>query len=204
MEIVNLYPGAFASNCYLLISHGHAAVVDPSLNAEKLLSELDGRALTIDCILLTHGHFDHVLALDDLREATHAPAYIHEADAELLPDSHKNGFSYFFAKERTFRPAERTLRHGDVLMLGDEKIRVVHTPGHTKGSVCYQCDGGILVTGDTLFDGAYGRFDLYGGDPEALYASLRALRALPKDLTIYPGHGESTRLDLALDALSIC
>lgn len=203
MEIVNLYPGSFASNCYLLISGEHAAIVDPSLNAEKLLCELRARDLTLDYILLTHGHFDHVLSLDELRDACHVPAYIHEADAELLPDSHKNGFSYFFAKERAFRPAERTLKNGDVLALGDESICVVHTPGHTRGSVCYQCDGGILLTGDTIFDGAYGRFDLYGGDAETLYDSLRSLHALPKDLTIYPGHGESTTLALALDELSI-
>ena len=203
MEIINLYPGSFASNCYLLVSGSHAAIADPSLNAERLLDELRSRHLTLDYILLTHGHFDHVLALDELRDACGVSAYIHEADAELLSDSHKNGFSYFFGRERVFRPAERTLTHGNVLTLGDERICVVHTPGHTKGSVCYQCDGGILLTGDTLFDGAYGRFDLYGGDARTLYDSLRSLHTLPKDLTIYPGHGAHTRLGDALDGLSI-
>lgn len=203
MEIVNLYPGSFASNCYVLLCDGHAAVVDPSANEAQILAEIAQRNATLDYILLTHGHFDHVLSLDALREKSGAPAYVHESDAELLPDSEKNGFSYFFSQERVFRAAERTLKHGDVLPLGSEHIRVVHTPGHTRGSVCYQCNGGLLLTGDTLFDGNYGRFDLYGGDAETLYASLRSLHALPDELMIYPGHGGNTQLGAALDLLSI-
>ncbi len=203
MEILNLYPGSFASNCYVLLSDGHAAVVDPSANAKQILYEIDERHATLDFILLTHGHFDHVLSLDELREASGAPAYVHEADAELLPNSDKNGFTYFFNRERVFRPAERTVKGDDILTLGTTRIRVVHTPGHTRGSVCYLCDDAALLTGDTLFDGNYGRFDLYGGDARTLYASLRSLRSLPADLTIYPGHGGSTKLGASLDLLSL-
>lgn len=204
MEIINLYPGSFASNCYVLISDGHAAVVDPSANAAEILSEIEKHGASLDFILLTHGHFDHILSLDELRDASAAPAYIHEADAELLPDSQKNAFSYFFGKDRTFRPAEKLLKADDVLTLGTVHLCTVHTPGHTRGSVSYHCpESEVLLTGDTLFDGNYGRFDLYGGDAETLYRSLHSLRALPHSLTIYPGHGNATTLESALDQLSI-
>ena len=202
MEIVNLYPGSFASNCYLVISDGHAALIDPSAKAERILEELDRRNATLEFILLTHGHFDHVFSLDELRDVCGVPAYIHEADAELLPDSEKNAFSYFFDRKQAWRAAEKVLKDGDELTLGSTRFRVLHTPGHTRGSVCYQC-GDVLFTGDTLFDGNYGRFDLYGGDAETLYRSLRSLHKLPADLTIYPGHGNETGLGAALDLLSI-
>ena len=201
MEILNLYPGSFASNCYLLLSKGHAAVVDPSENAEQILAAVRESGAVLDFILLTHGHFDHILFLDELRDASGAPAYVHENDAELLPDAQKNAFFYFFHKERTFRPAERTLRDGDTLTLGDATIRVIHTPGHTSGSVSYLCDGSLLLTGDTLFDGNVGRYDLYGADESALYRSLDRLRALPDTLTVYPGHGNEVTLRRAWEHL---
>ena len=97
MNILNLYPGSFASNCYILLSEdGHAAVVDPSENAHRILNTVKDLGATLDFILLTHGHFDHVLTLDELRDASGIPAYIHEEDNELLPDAEKNAFYYFF------------------------------------------------------------------------------------------------------------
>lgn len=199
MEIVNLFPGSFASNCYVLIAKGDAAVVDPSANADVILDTVEKHGATLRYVLLTHGHFDHILTLDALREKSKAPAYIHKEDAEMLPDSEKNAFRYFFGTSRAWRPAEQTLLDGDTLTLGGEEIRVMHTPGHSKGSVCYLCNGELLVTGDTLFDGNVGRSDLYGGDEAALVASLRKLSALPRDLRIYPGHGEHALLGASLD-----
>lgn len=203
MEIINLFPGSFASNCYVLFSNGHAAVVDPSANVDKILSEIKAHSATLDMILLTHGHFDHIMSLDELRNKTGAPAYIHKDDAELPSDAQKNAFYYFFHTERTYRRPEVELNDGDVLPLGNETIRVVHTPGHTRGSVCYLCDGGMLLTGDTLFDGGYGRYDLYGGDGDVLYNTLRGMKKLDRTLTIYPGHGGSTNLYEALKSLYI-
>jgi len=201
MEIINLYPGSFGSNCYVLLSDGRAAVVDPSANAQTILEEIEARGAVLDLILLTHGHFDHILSLDELREASGAPAYIHESDADMPGDPHKNAFYHFFGQMRTFGPPEYTLRDGETLMLGKTVIRTVHTPGHTKGSVCYLCGEELLLTGDTLFDGSFGRFDLYGGNAETLFASLASLRSLPSRLTIYPGHGNDTLLGDALDRL---
>ena len=201
MEIFNLFPGSFASNCYILIANGEAAVVDPSASAHTILEEIERRGAKLQCVLLTHGHFDHILTLDELRDASGAPVYVHEADAEMLPDSEKNAFLYFFGTSRAWRPADKTLADGERLVLGGEEICVIHTPGHSKGSVCYLCNGEFLVTGDTLFDGNIGRSDLYGGDTSELLASLYKLRTLPRNLTIYPGHGTSARLGVSLDVI---
>lgn len=200
MQIYNLFPGSFASNCYLLISDGHAAVIDPSASADTILAEVNKRGAVLDMILLTHGHFDHIFSLDQLREKSGASAYIHEDDADMPEDAHRNAFYTFFHALRSYRRPERTLKDKDELSLGKERITVLHTPGHTKGSICLLC-GDALFTGDTLFYGNIGRCDLYGGDEEKLRASLDHLRSLPQDLTIYPGHGESCSLGEAFRSL---
>lgn len=201
MEIYNLFPGSFGSNCYLLISGNQAAVIDPSADAEKILQKSAEHGATLQYILLTHGHFDHICSLDTLREKTGIPAYIHKGDADMPSDSHKNAFSIFFGQERIYRVPEKTLTEGDVLPLGEEQIRVLHTPGHTEGSVCYLCGENILITGDTLFDRGFGRYDLYGGDPYKLRNSLARLATLDRSLIIYAGHGSPTDLG---DAVQNC
>ena len=199
MRIENLYPGSWGSNCYLLSCGTHAAIVDPSANANTIVEHLTNQGLTLDYILLTHGHFDHIVSLDALRERTGAPACIHEADLTMPEDSHKNAFYPLFHMERKHRRPERALRDGEILMLGDEQIRVIHTPGHTLGGVCYLCNDELLITGDTLFSDTYGRCDLYGGSESELFSSLRELRAYNQNLLIFPGHGDSARLGDALD-----
>ena len=201
MEIYNLFPGSFGSNCYLLISGNQAAVIDPSADADVILKKLAEKEATLQYILLTHGHFDHICSLDTLREKTGVPAYIHKNDIDMPSDSHKNAFSIFFGRERTYRTPEKMLYEGDVLSLGDEMIRVLHTPGHTEGSVCYLCGENILITGDTLFDRGFGRYDLFGGDPYKLRNSLSRLADLDHSLIIYAGHGSVTDLG---DAVQNC
>ena len=201
MEIRNLYPGSWGSNCYLLTTGGHAAVVDPSADAHTILNAVKAEGATLDFILLTHGHFDHIVSVDTLRDATGAPLYIHAFDAEMLTDSRKNAFYTFFRMEKSYRPADKLLSDGDELTLGNETIRVIHTPGHSQGSVCYLAGDALLLTGDTLFSNTYGRYDLWGGDAQTLLASLSDMQSLPQDLPIYPGHGESVPLGTALDQL---
>ncbi len=199
MRIVNLYPGSWGSNCYLLITGTHAAVVDPSPKPEQILNFLQQEGANLEYILLTHGHFDHIVSLDTLRQITGVPAMIHQADAELPSDSIKNGFRVFFRMDQTYQTPERSLRADEVIALGDEEIRVIHTPGHTAGSVCYLCNGEFLITGDTLFDAGRGRTDLYGGNEAQLMKTLESMRDLPQSLSIYPGHGSPATLGIALD-----
>ena len=199
MDIYNLYPGSFGSNCYLLISGNQAAVVDPSADADVILQKVAEHGAALQYILLTHGHFDHICSLDTLRDKAGVPAYIHKDDADMPADAHKNAFAIFFGQERTYRTPEKLLAEGDVLTLGDKTIRVLHTPGHTEGSVCYLCGEKLLLTGDTLFDRGFGRYDLYGGDPYKLRHSLKRLSQLDHSLTIYAGHGCPTDLGDAIE-----
>lgn len=140
-----------------------------------------------------------------LREKTGAPALIHAGDMELPGDARKNAFFTVFGMDRHYRTPDRALTDSARLELGDESIRVIHTPGHTAGSVCYLCgegDGAFLLTGDTLFAQGVGRTDLYGGDSRQLAASLARLRSLPPELPIAPGHGPFAILGEALDSVN--
>lgn len=200
MQIKNLFPGSFGSNCYIVSKGAHAAVIDPSASVSGILNYLDENKLKLDYIILTHGHFDHMLSLDRLKEATNAPAYIHRDDAENLLDGRKNAFALFFGQDRAFSPCEKQLLHGDSLPLGDITLDIIHTPGHTKGGICIKA-GDALFTGDTIFADSYGRCDLYGGSYATLRSSLKYLREYSKNknLTIYPGHGGTAKLSGALD-----
>lgn len=197
MEILTLTPVSFESNSYLLCEGGEAILVDAGADPKKVDEVLARKGLTLRAIVLTHGHFDHVLSVDLLREKHGAPVLIHEEDAELLGDGEKNAFATFFGRARTWHPADRTLREGDTVTLGDKTLTVLHTPGHTRGSICLYGDG-ILLSGDTLFASGFGRYDLFGGDENALKASLARLASLPADTVIYPGHGGASTLENAL------
>lgn len=198
MKIISVCPESFGANTYLLISGSHALVVDPAVSVSAILDAAHRENAEPEGILLTHGHFDHVFSLDGLRDATGIPAYIHEADAVMLTDGKKNAFYEFFGKERTYRPAERLLQDGQVIPLGHETVTVLHTPGHTGGSVCYRC-GDFLLTGDTLFAESFGRCDLWSGNTEQMRTSLQLLRQQDAALAIYPGHGSASVLGHALD-----
>ena len=199
MRIRVICPYSFGANTYLLISGTHALVVDPAVSVEAISAVLSEEGATLDGILLTHGHFDHTTSVDTVRDAYQIPAYIHSHDAVMLEDAHKSAFYTFFQKECTHRKAERTLADGDVIELGDEWITVIHTPGHSGGSVCFLC-GDILVSGDTLFADSVGRTDLWSGSTAELRASLDSLAALDGSITIYPGHGEPAKLASALES----
>lgn len=206
MKIKNLYPGSYYSNCYLVVSGSHGIVIDPSAPTPRILAAMREEACTLDGIYLTHGHFDHIESLDSLRAATGAPAFLHQADSTFPSDSIANAYAVFFHTPRVWKDADFTLQGGEEISLGETRFRVLHTPGHTGGSVCFLfSDDRVLFTGDTLFAESYGRCDLRGGSAAMMRTSLHTLADLSeteeagKTIRIYPGHGNDALLANALD-----
>lgn len=200
MQIVNLFPGSWGSNCYIISDSSHAAVIDPSASAKGILDYLKANNLTLDFIILTHAHFDHILSLDTLRDATQVPCYVHKDDADSLTDGKKNAFYTFFGQDKKYRPAEILLSGSEKIKLGNIELEIISTPGHTKGCICIKA-GNALFTGDTLFADSYGRCDLYSGDYKTLMSTLNKMRELDGRLKIYPGHGCEAILSRALDVV---
>ena len=187
MQIKRMQVGPIGTNCYILEDEKKIAVIDPGDEAERILEVLEETEGTVAYILLTHGHYDHTPAVPELHRALpEAKIYIHQADA--------NG-----AGSRLFPLAGQVddlllYDEGDALPLGSLTIEVLHTPGHSKGSVTLKA-GDVLFTGDTLFAGSMGRTDLSGGDEEEIMASLKRLGELEGDFTVCPGHMQTSTLD---------
>ncbi len=200
MQIIHLYPGSFGSNCYLLESAGHALVVDPSAAAPAILRRLQTDGCVLDGVLLTHGHFDHIMSIDTLRKSVPGlSVWIHASDAPMLTDGDKNAFGTFFGQDRVWLPADGHLSDGQKLTIGHDTLEVIHTPGHSPGSVCFLCAAsGILLTGDTIFAEGVGRWDLWGGHKETLQRSVASLHTMDPNLTVYAGHGEAGTLARSL------
>ena len=196
-RIITLCVGELGTNCYLLVKGNRAALIDPAADSGTILHTLQENGLTLDAILLTHGHFDHIGAVEELRTATGAPLYLHRADAELLSSPDKNYSTVFLDHAILCRDADVLLRDGDTIPFAGDDITVMHTPGHTMGSVIYRY-ADTLFCGDTIFKAGIGRTDLYGGDKRQLGASLVKLFRFydenGKDYRLLPGHGEETRL----------
>ena len=184
--------GGFASNCYLLFDDGEqfAIVVDPSVPYADASAYL-ASGTRISAIVLTHAHADHLLFLDDWRRQTGAPVLIGEGDRGALLDPERNCSLLLGLGARSYGMADRLLADGDEIQLGGERLCVLHTPGHSPGSICLL--GDFLISGDTVFAyGGVGRTDFLGGSPELLKKSLQRILSLPGDTVIYPGHGPST------------
>ncbi len=198
MEIYSVCPYSFGANTYLVISGAHALVIDPCASVDSMVSAAAARGAVIEGILLTHGHFDHTVSIDTMRDKLKIPAYIHSDDAIMLTDGKKNAYFDFYGKECVHRAAEKLLQDGEKIQLGDEHLTVIHTPGHTGGCVCFLGDG-FLVTGDTLFADSIGRCDLWGSASAQMVHSLELLRTYDGTMRIYPGHGAPSSLGRALD-----
>ena len=193
MTIRCLPLGALQANCYRLSDEeGATAVIDPGDEAGTILETVRAGELAVEAILLTHAHFDHILAADELRRETGAPVYVYETDAPALADPRRSLTVLAKGGAGPLR-ADHLLKDGEELRVGRLAVSVLHTPGHTPGSCCFLC-GDALFSGDTLFAGSIGRTDFPGGDDQAMAASLRMLAALEPGIRVFPGHGESTTL----------
>ena len=198
---INGYP-VMGSNCYILIDEGEAAVIDPSVSAIEIMKILRSENAKLVKILLTHAHADHLFGLDELRTLNPEAAVVaHAEEAEIMCDGEKNASELLVGECRDYGMPDKRLIEGDVIEIGKGKIRVMHTPGHTKGSACYVL-GNVIFSGDTVFAQGYGRCDLYSGSPQKLNMTLQKLKnhlqKNPKTI-IYPGHGGPATLYSALN-----
>ena len=189
MKVNVMQVGTIRTNCYILEDEGTklAAIIDPGDNADRILAAVREEGVTVQYILLTHGHYDHTTAVPELHRALpQAEIYIHQADAngagsQLFPLAGQvEGLRYY--------------GDGDTLPLGELTIQVLHTPGHSPGSVTLKV-GDVLFCGDTLFAGSMGRTDLRGGSYEQIMASLKRLGELEGDYHVCPGHDVTSTLD---------
>jgi hydroxyacylglutathione hydrolase len=190
-----LHVGPLQTNCYIVGCEDtkEGAIIDPGGDARRILTEVERLGLNIKYVINTHGHFDHTLANKEVVKATGAPLAIHSADAPMLT---KGGGAFFFGiMGKASPPADTILEEGQVLTLGNIELKVLHTPGHSPGSIClYSEEEGVLFDGDVLFNMGMGRYDLPGGDYRVLMESIKRLLALPDETTVYPGHGLATTI----------
>ena len=189
--------GDVSTNCYLIYNQKsrEAVVVDPADNGAFVLNKCRELQVKPVAILLTHGHFDHILAVEDICRAFSCQVYAGREEDRLLQDSSMN-LSTMMGTERTIVCADVLVKEKDELSLADFKWNVLETPGHTAGSVCYYIPSEqVLFSGDTLFAGSLGRTDLPTGDQKAIVSSIREkLLPLPEETKVFPGHGEGTTI----------
>jgi len=200
LALVPFVVGPLATNCYLLVCRdtGAAAIIDPGVGSEEeleaILREADRLGAEVRLIINTHGHPDHVSGNGPLKAETGAQVLIHEADAHMLIRP-----LWPWPGLRPLRP-DRLLREGDVVQVGSLSLAVLHTPGHSPGSIClYERREGVLFTGDTLFAGSIGRTDLPGSSFEDMVRSLARLMDLPDRTAIWPGHGPPSSIGAERD-----
>lgn len=187
MEIRTLTLGMYQTNTYCIVQDNKLIIIDPVSKADRIQSLIKENEILVG-ICLTHGHFDHIGAVDDLVDLYHCPVFIHNDDIDMTQDPDKN-----YSQTKKIKLKSKLTPYTDHMNVQSIEFEVYHTPGHTKGSVCLRF-GTHLFTGDTLFKGGIGRTDLFGGNAQEMKQSLRFIRSLNEDLTIYPGHEGITHL----------
>lgn len=190
MEMKHYCVGQVATNCYFAINEEtkEMLVIDPGDSAQMLAEKIKKEGLKPKAVLLTHGHFDHAMAAEELAELFGIPVYAHEAEKDTLEDSGKN-VSIMIGRRDSYH-ADVYVRDGEVLQLAGMELKVLHTPGHTAGGCCYYLEKEkVLFSGDTLFCQSVGRTDFPGGSMSKLVRSIKEkLMPLPDEVRVYPGH----------------
>lgn len=196
LDVKILTVGPVQANCYIVSNKEKDCIIfDPGEEGEKILSTIQKEQLKPKAIFLTHAHFDHIGAVDIVREAFHIPVYIHKEEEDWLFDPNKNGSGkYVGLPTYRLKPADEIIDKEQSFEVAGMKFRAIFTPGHSPGSISYIFEeDGFAIVGDTLFQGSIGRTDLLGGSLEVLLKSIHEkLLVLPDDFIIYPGHGPYT------------
>lgn len=194
MKIYRIPVGELLANCYIIETENKNAVaIDPGSDFQRIKNLLDEHELTLKKILLTHGHYDHIGAAGEAADVYGAQVYIHEEDAPMLTSRTKSLADAIGAGQFNEITKFTTVTNGDVIILDELSFDVIHTPGHTRGGVCYKC-GNAFFTGDTLFKLSMGRTDFPGGNMGEMFKSLQKIAKLEGDYDIYPGHNETSTL----------
>ena len=214
LNIQTLTVGDLATNCYLVASSwdGECIIIDPGDDADFITETIINKKLKPTAIVLTHGHFDHVLGCLELKLNFNLPIYLHQADAKLYTSANQSALHWLKKKTLKVPPVDQFIKEGDEIKVGNETLTVIETPGHTPGSICLyshevsprtvarrdssevESQHSILFTGDTLFKDSVGRTDFSYSKPLQLTKSLAKIFKLPPETAIYPGHGETTTI----------
>ena len=195
--ICKVFPsGPLETNAILLVCEktGKCAIIDPAYESfEPILDEIETEGLHVSSILLTHSHFDHIADLKAVKDTFESPIYVHPLDKKNVEKPGSDGLPLFFSIPAC-KP-DRFLSDGDTILVGNIVIKVIHTPGHSPGGVCFYMEKEkSLIAGDTLFKNGIGRLDLPTANRDDMIVSLQKLAKLPKDTLVYPGHGETTTI----------
>lgn len=197
LRYTGLTLGDLQTNCYLLWDDksNEAVIIDPADNGDFIIQKVLELQIQPQAVWLTHGHFDHVLGLLEVVTAFDIPTWIHPEDTFLLADAASSAQHWLGRTVDPVPPANLFWQHSDKLKLGSHNFSVLHTPGHTPGSVgLYSAENDLLVSGDTLFKGTIGRTDFKYSDPKQMKTSLQTLFELPLSTFVLPGHGETTTI----------
>jgi len=200
MQIHSLTVGPLATNCYIIICERtrKSLIIDPGFSAEEsndILKEIVQHGFKVENIINTHGHVDHISGNGFLKAFTKCNILIHKKDASMLTNPQRN-LSYMLGHSVISPEADSLVENGEIIEVGNLKLEVIHTPGHTEGSISLYCEEeGVVFTGDTLFAGSIGRTDLPGSSFEEIMRSLKEkLMNLPDETVVYPGHGDKTTI----------
>jgi glyoxylase-like metal-dependent hydrolase (beta-lactamase superfamily II) len=195
MEITTLAVSMFQTNCFLVhdTKTGEGVIIDPGDEGSRIIAEIERLGFTPRSILLTHGHGDHIGAVEKIKDRYNIPVYAGQGAEEMIKASNEN-FSSMYGVEISCPPPDHILAEGDEIPVGSEKLKVIATPGHSLEGICLH-SGDVLFCGDTLFSNSIGRTDLPGGDHEQLIRMIKEkLLILPDETICYPGHGPQTTI----------
>ncbi len=195
MKLIKMPLGIYQANCYIIWDEESkkTAVIDPGGDFDYIKQLIQKENLTLEYIILTHGHADHIGAVLELKEFYNPKVLIHKDDNNMLKNKRIN-YSDVLGKKIVELDADVKLENGDEINVGNINMEIIHTPGHSKGSICIKTNN-ILFTGDTLFAGSIGRTDLEGGSFQEIISSIKDnLLILPDETIVYPGHGPSSTI----------